>query len=383
MKRRSGSSVLLELGSGGDGTGAAGERCSVRRARLPAGGALRSLARRATVPPRRTTVRRNRPGGGTMHFIRGLRHPRVAFAAIAIFAIAGGVAYAAIPDAGTGVYHACMLKNVGTIRIIDPERQRCSTSLEIEITFNKQGPTGNPGPTGPPGPPGPAGQDGEDGEDGQDGAPFSGTFTSPNGQYSLSVTDSGIVLAGAGSTINLTSAGVAVQSDSDLTLQSGSALIAQAATGVSIAGNSVAIDSDRNLTLESGQALAAQAGTGVSIAGNGVAIESDGSLTFLSALGLLAQAGSTVSVNAGGSATFAVGGSATFGVAGNATFNSGGPALFQAGSAFSIAGSTVRLNPGATCRPAARLGDAIAGTAAPTGAVTGAITSGSTDVCVG
>ena len=74
-----------------------------------------------------------------MHFIRGLRHRRLALAAIAIFAVAGGVAYAAIPDAGTGVYHACMLKNVGTIRIIDAERQRCSTALEVEITFNKQG----------------------------------------------------------------------------------------------------------------------------------------------------------------------------------------------------------------------------------------------------
>ena len=268
-----------------------------------------------------------------MHFIRGLRHRRVALAAIAIFAVAGGVAYAAIPDAGTGVYHACMLKNVGTIRIIDPERQRCSASLEVEITFNKQGPTGNPGPTGPPGPPGPPGQDGEDG---QDGAPFSGTFTSPNGQYSLSVTDTGIVLSGAGSTINLTSAGVEVRSDSDLTLQSGSALVAQAGTGVSIAGNGVAIDSDGNLTLET-------------------------------ALGLLAQIGSAVSVDAGGSATFTAGGSATF----------------QAGSAFSITGSAVRVNPGSSCRPAARVGDAIAGTAAPTGVVTGAISSGSASVCVG
>lgn len=291
-----------------------------------------------------------------MHFIRGLRHRRVALAAIAIFAVAGGVAYAAIPDAGTGVYHACMLKNVGTIRIIDPERQRCSASLEIEITFNKQGPTGNPGPTGPPGPPG---QSGRDGMDGKDGAPFSGTFTSPNGEYSLSVTDAGIVLAGAGSTINLTSAGVAVQSSRDLTLQSGFALVAQAGTGVSIAGNGVAIDSDRNLTLQSDAALAAQAGTGVSIAGNGVAIESTGGLALQTALGLLAQIGTTMSVDAGASATF------------------------QAGSAFSITGSTVRLNPGSSCRSSARVGDAIVGTAAPTAAVTGAITSGSTTVCAG
>ena len=96
--------------------------------------------------------------GATMHFIRDLRHRRVALAAIAIFVVAGGVAYAAIPDAGTGVYHACMLKSVGTIRIIDPERQRCSSSVEVEITFNKQGPAGNPGPTGPPGQPGQPGR---------------------------------------------------------------------------------------------------------------------------------------------------------------------------------------------------------------------------------
>jgi hypothetical protein len=114
-----------------------------------------------------------------------------------------------------------------------------------------------------------------------------------------------------------------------------------------------------------------------------VTVESDGNLTFLSALGLIVQAGSTVSVDAGGSASFGVDGSATFAVAGSSTFNAGGSALFQAGSAFSIAGSTVRLNPGATCRPAARIADSISGTADPTGAVTGAISSGSPTVCAG
>ena len=137
----------------------------------------------------------------------------------------------------------------------------------------------------------------------------------------------------------------------------------------------MAIDSDRDLTLQSGSALAAQAGTGVSIAGNGVAIDSDGNLTVQTALGLLAQIGSTVSMDVGASATIDVGGSATF--------NAGGAATFQAGSAFSIAGSTVRINPGSSCRPSARVGDAIAGTATPTGAVSGAIASGSGSVCVG
>ena len=229
-----------------------------------------------------------------MHFIRGLRHRRVALAAIAIFAVAGGVAYAAIPDARIGVYHACMLKNVGTIRIIDPERQRCSSSVEVEITFNKQGPTGRSRPDRSSRvSPGPPGQPGRDGQDGQDGAPFSGTFTSPNGQYSLSVTDTGIVLSGAGlddlDTHQRRGAGAErrVRTSRSRVARPSSP---RTGTGVSIAGNDVAIDSGRNLTLESGSALAAQAGTGVSIAGNGgVAIDSDGNLTLQSALGLLAQ----------------------------------------------------------------------------------------------
>ncbi len=140
-----------------------------------------------------------------------LRGRRLALATLTLFALAGGIAYAAIPDAGTGVYHACMKKN-GTIRIIDPASQQCKPSAEVEITFNREGPKGDQGDPGPQGPAGPPGQDGEDGEDGKDGAPFSGTFTSPNGQYSISVTDSGIVLASPDSSIRLLDNAIRVES---------------------------------------------------------------------------------------------------------------------------------------------------------------------------
>jgi hypothetical protein len=78
-----------------------------------------------------------------------------------------GVGYATIPDAGR-VYTACMLKNVGTVRLIDPSlpaknlMSHCST-LESPITWDQQGARGTPGApglkgdpglTGPPGPPG-------------------------------------------------------------------------------------------------------------------------------------------------------------------------------------------------------------------------------------
>jgi hypothetical protein len=158
------------------------------------------------------------------------RRAVLAVAAAALVAAAGGIAYASIPDAD-GTYHACMLKSVGTIRIIDPERQRCSTHLEVEITFAKEGPQGEPGPAGPPGPPGPPGADGADGEDGED---FAGTFTSPNGVYSLAVTDAGIVLSGAGSRIELDATGIDVRSAGPLELRGGTTVDVEAAGDATI-----------------------------------------------------------------------------------------------------------------------------------------------------
>jgi Collagen triple helix repeat (20 copies) len=76
--------------------------------------------------------------------------PSMVVAVVAVVIAAGGVTYAAIPDSGTSVYHACMLKNVGTIRIIDPSlpssnaTSHCS-SFETAITWNQQGPKGEPG----------------------------------------------------------------------------------------------------------------------------------------------------------------------------------------------------------------------------------------------
>src|SRR5436190_21341217 len=91
-------------------------------------------------------------------------------------AIAGGVAYATIPGPGN-VYSACMLKGVGTIRLIDKSlpstnlMSRC-TDKETEISWNQ---AGQPGPAGPAGPagargdPGAPGTNGTNGTNGKDG----------------------------------------------------------------------------------------------------------------------------------------------------------------------------------------------------------------------
>jgi tail collar domain/collagen triple helix repeat protein len=88
--------------------------------------------------------------------------------------ISGGIAYASIPDAHK-VYTACMLKHIGTIRLIDTSLPSSSLlghcrSTETRITFAEQGQVGRAGPPGPTGPAGAAGPAGADGAKGGDGA---------------------------------------------------------------------------------------------------------------------------------------------------------------------------------------------------------------------
>src|SRR4051794_7582657 len=88
-------------------------------------------------------------------------------------AVAAAVAYATIPGDGT-VYTACMLKNVGTIRLIDPSlpsgnlMSHC-TSLETPVSWNQKGPPGAAGLAGEAGAAGKDGIDGKPGADGKDG----------------------------------------------------------------------------------------------------------------------------------------------------------------------------------------------------------------------
>jgi hypothetical protein len=81
-------------------------------------------------------------------------------------AVAGGIAYASVPNSA-GVYTACKLNATGTIRLIDTSLPpthllgHC-TSFETQINWNQQGQPGPRGPIGPAGPAGPAGARGAD-----------------------------------------------------------------------------------------------------------------------------------------------------------------------------------------------------------------------------
>ena len=186
-----------------------------------------------------------------------IRHPRgkgvlVLAGAVALLAVAG-VAYAAIPDSA-GVYTACRLNGIGTIRLIDPSAPSSSllshcTAFETQISWNQKGQKGDTGTPGKDGvgptvaqlstgdshcPAGGAaitdaggttayvcsGVNGQNGTNGKDGQSFSGTFTSPNKQFSLSVSDSGVEITGPDATVMLPSnGGVDIQSNGNVSIK--------------------------------------------------------------------------------------------------------------------------------------------------------------------
>jgi hypothetical protein len=123
-----------------------------------------------------------------MNTLFGRRGRRLSVLVVAGLALAGGVAYATIPSSGN-VYTACVLKHIGTIRLIDPTLPSSSlmnhcTPPETQISWNQ---TGQPGPVGPQGPKGdtgaagPAGPQGPAGNDGAPGAPGAPGATGPAG----------------------------------------------------------------------------------------------------------------------------------------------------------------------------------------------------------
>ncbi|HEX5173787.1 MAG TPA: hypothetical protein VFV91_06545 [Gaiellaceae bacterium] len=94
-----------------------------------------------------------------------LVRPAVVALAIAGALVAGGIAYATIPD-GSGVIHGCYKKtspNQGTLRVIDTGKAQACTSSESGLSWSQTGPQGPQGPQGTQGPQGPQGAQGPSG----------------------------------------------------------------------------------------------------------------------------------------------------------------------------------------------------------------------------
>jgi hypothetical protein len=205
-----------------------------------------------------------------MRHLFDARWRRLTIVVVALFATAGGIAYATIPDASS-VYTGCMLKHVGTIRLIDstlPASNLMShcTALETQITWNQQGQKGEPGAPGLPGKNGADGANGtsptvtqlpvgdsncpnggaaitdasrstayvcsgQNGRDGADGQSFTGSFTSPNGAFSINVSDTGITLSrGSGPSIVITANDINVHSTGTAEIESSSTMTIRGST---------------------------------------------------------------------------------------------------------------------------------------------------------
>lgn len=99
-----------------------------------------------------------------------MRTRRLAIGAIALVGllVAGGVAYATIPD-DHGVIHGCYTRSGGSLRVIDAGVTNCSNK-ETALNWNVTGPAGPQGTTGPQGDPGPQGSQGPQGPAGPQGS---------------------------------------------------------------------------------------------------------------------------------------------------------------------------------------------------------------------
>ena len=105
---------------------------------------------------------------------------------------------------------------------------------------------------------------GSDGAPGADGEPFSGTFTSPNGQYSISVADTGITLK------RTTPGGASIAlHDDDITVKSSQTVNVEAGTDLKLKGSvSALVEGGGFATVKAG-ALTAVSGGLVTINGPG------------------------------------------------------------------------------------------------------------------
>ena len=331
-----------------------------------------------------------------------IRHPRrkgvLALVGAVVLLTVAGVAYATIPDSG-GVYTACRLNGVGTIRLIDPSSPSTSllshcTSFETQITWNQKGQKGDTGAPGQKGDTGAPGQNGVsptveqlsagdsncptggaaitdaagttayvcNGQNGKDGQSFAGTFTSPSGQFSLSVGDNGVEIVGPGTSISLDGTGsVTIKGDHVATVASGDETVTVGGSRTETVGQ------NENITVAGNRTETVDGNENVTVAGNRTQTV-DGNETVK----VVGNRTETVSNDE----NIKVGGNRTETVSSDENIKVGGVLGLRAGAALNLDASFLGLNASSACRGVARIGDMVD----PTGLL---IATGSATVCVG
>jgi collagen type VII alpha len=250
-----------------------------------------------------------------------------------------------------GVIHACVQVN-GVLRAIEPG-ETCKTgregSNETPISWNVSGAVGATGPMGPTGATGPQGGAGATGPAGATGATgpagtFSGTFTSPNGLFSLSVTDAGIVLRGPNSSITVDATGAAIDAD-ELALTTDQDL------DVRVGGSQTTTVAANKTENVGGSSTGSYGGnhtynyTGDYSASFGASYTSNYSANYTANVGGTMTIGANaLNIDVDGNATIDIGGNLNVLIAGNTTINTGGSATYQSAGPTTIRGSTVNIN---------------------------------------
>ena len=291
--------------------------------------------------------------------------------AVAATIVAGGVALAAIPGPD-GVIQGCY-DSGGNVKVV--AALPCPRNY-TPFQWHQQGPPGTPGA------PGANGSDGADGVspsvtalaagdshcpaggaaltdaagttayvcsglNGADGQPFSGTFTSPNGEYSISVTDAGIRLERTGGSV------------------------------VELAGNDIVVQSAGAYSTLAGTILSLTSGSGFSLtSGDDMTTSVGSSLQTAVAGNVATSVGNNLTVDVGKKATVAVHDDLQVHVSKRLDVLSDSSTTLQSSTGLSLRGSTVSVNGGSPCQGAARQGDLVS-------LMTGAILTGSATVCIG
>ena len=253
-------------------------------------------------------------------------------------AIVGAVAYAAIPNGG-GIYTACTVKTTGTIRLIDPSlgpknRLGHCTAQESPITWSKAAASPTVAQLASGNAHCPAGGASITNASGTvayvcSAQSSSGSLQSPNGRYTLQLSDQGAALKGPGATVKITGGTLDLSSNNETVEVGGSRTESVgAADSLTVGANrSVSVGGDQTESISADESLTIGKDRSEQVGGSdSISVAKNESATI---------AGNRTDAVQGGD-VLDVGGSRTEEVTGKETMESGGDFQQQVGGNLTV-----------------------------------------------
>jgi hypothetical protein len=184
---------------------------------------------------------------------RHLSYANVAATLALVLAMSGGAIAATGRFSSGGKLQACV-NGEGGLRLLKPGKH-CTRGQQA-IGWNQEGPAGARGATGATGAPGSPGATGAQGPAGANGAPgpagSATQLTSPNGRFTVAVTNAGITLSGPEAVVNLTASDLTMSAGLTTSLTSGTTTTLTTGTSMSLtAGGPLALTTGGNFNLAS------------------------------------------------------------------------------------------------------------------------------------